>query len=162
MAIEERERRANCLFFFRPLSLSLGQSAFRECPKAKEYDSHALVTDVQWSNQTIFLVGVATERAEDRPNSALNITSVVPSHARIPTWPMQFKVYASTSGIILHSSMRFNSHVSYLLSSGYNVLLCIVRSKCRVGFPAILAELAATKRAIFSIIRPGRTMTSRR
>jgi len=56
MAIEEGECTANCLFFFRPLSL--GQSAFRECPKAKEYDSHALVTDVQWSNQTIYKLDV--------------------------------------------------------------------------------------------------------
>jgi len=30
----------------------LGQSAFRECPKAKEHDSHALVTNVQSSNQS--------------------------------------------------------------------------------------------------------------
>ena len=60
MTIEDRECRANCLFFFRPLSL--GQSAFRECPKAKEYDSHSLVTDVQWSNHTIYRSDVAIEQ----------------------------------------------------------------------------------------------------
>ena len=78
MAIEERECRANCLFFFRLLSLSLslflGQSAFRECPQAKEYDSHALVIDVQSANQSFYRIDVTKFRLDfpEQSQSALH------------------------------------------------------------------------------------------
>ena len=60
MAIEEREcvELIVCFSFGLALSPLDNQLFFRECPKAKEYDSYALVIDVQWANQQFFFTDV--------------------------------------------------------------------------------------------------------